>query len=127
MNRIFPTLGFHYRASGELYWLTNFVDTCTKENLVGNCPVDELHGKGMDAWKDQLVQGGNGDGTLTYPGRDDVIGGGKDKFVPIASIRLKQLRDGMEDHEYWQLAGKYVGDAKVRKMLEEVVKNSFTY
>jgi hypothetical protein len=27
------------QASGELYWQTNFADTCTRENVVGNCPV----------------------------------------------------------------------------------------
>ena len=44
------------------------------------------------------IQGGNGDGNLLYPGTPDRIGG--QSFIPIASVRLKQLRDGMEDNEY---------------------------
>src|SRR5262249_43353785 len=39
------------------------------------------------------VHGGNGDGTLFYPGRD----------APIASIRLALLRDAEEDYEYLEL------------------------
>ena len=35
------------------------------------------------------------------PGRPDHIGGSS--TVPIASLRLKQLRDGLEDLEYMYL------------------------
>ena len=55
----------------------------------------------MDAWTDQLIMGGNGDGNLLYPGTQEKVGGRT--FIPIASIRLKQLRDGMEDNEYLHL------------------------
>jgi hypothetical protein len=61
MNRVFPSLGYFYNATGELYWQTNFCDTCTRENVVGNCPVSSLPASGrMDAWSDQLIMGGNG-------------------------------------------------------------------
>jgi Domain of unknown function (DUF4091) len=54
----------------------------------------------------------NGDGALFYPGEDAGIEG------PVESIRLKCLRDGMEDYEYlalWeQLGGKDVVDEVVR-------------
>ena len=42
--------------------------------------------------------GGNGDGSLLYPGTPSVIGG--HTHVPVSSIRLKQIRDGYEDFEY---------------------------
>jgi hypothetical protein len=129
MNRIFPTLGYHYNASGELYWQTNFADTCTRENVVGNCPVSELPpGQwAMDAWKDQLIMGGNGDGNLLYPGTAERIGGSE--FIPIASIRLKQLRDGMEDNAYLHLLEAAEDGSRERAMalLGEVVTNAFTY
>ncbi len=59
-----------------------------------------------DAWTSQCVFGGNGDGTLFYPGRPEgylgsaasVIGGRTD--IPIESLRLKRIRDGREDYEY---------------------------
>eukprot|EP01043_Picozoa_sp_COSAG02_P040078 COSAG02_NODE_3214_length_7162_cov_4.502336_3_plen_167_part_00 len=133
MNRIFPTLGYHYNASGELYWQTNFADTCTRENVVGNCPVSELPpGQwAMDAWTDQLIMGGNGDGNLLYPGTKDRIGG--TEFIPIASIRLKHLRDGMEDNAYLNLleasgdTGSGNGRQHVMALLKKVVTNAFTY
>src|SRR5262249_12332512 len=45
--------------------------------------------------------GGNGDGTLLYPGTPAVIGGVTN--IPVASIRLKMIRKGFEDYEYMKL------------------------
>lgn len=41
---------------------------------------------------------GAGDGLLVYPGRPETIGG--TTTVPVASYRLKMLREGLEDYEY---------------------------
>ncbi len=89
-------LEFEYRASGELYYA-----------------VDRSLGQ---AWHDQFLSGGNGDGTLFYPGtpngspadknpRDYFPVGGAPAIggvhpIPIESIRLKRIRDGREDYEY---------------------------
>lgn len=54
-----------------------------------------------DPWDDQWAFGGNGDGTLLYPGRPDRIGGRT--HVPVESIRLKQIRDGLEEYELLRL------------------------
>src|SRR5579884_2507793 len=51
-----------------------------------------------DPWKNIYYFTGNGDGTLFYPGRPDKIGG--TTHIPIPSIRLKMLREGIEDYEY---------------------------
>ncbi|TAK08179.1 MAG: DUF4091 domain-containing protein [Candidatus Manganitrophaceae bacterium] len=51
-----------------------------------------------DPWKNIYYFTGNGDGTYFYPGRPDKIGG--TKHIPIPSIRLKMLREGIEDYEY---------------------------
>jgi Glycoside hydrolase 123, catalytic domain/Glycoside hydrolase 123, N-terminal domain len=54
----------------------------------------------------------NGEGSLFYPGRDAGIDG------PVGSIRLKNLREGMEDYEYFslleELGGKDVVEETVR-------------
>jgi hypothetical protein len=50
------------------------------------------------AWSDQYVTGGNGDGTLFYPGEPSVVGGSR--HIPVESLRLKLIRDGHEDYEY---------------------------
>jgi hypothetical protein len=82
-NRAMQWLLFPYRASGELYWET------TSAYL-------------RDPWTSQWAFDGNGDGTLFYPGTPARIGG--TTHIPIASIRLKMIREGMEDYEYLRLA-----------------------
>lgn len=45
----------------------------------------------------QLLAGGNGEGTLFYPGRPDKIGG--NDHIPVSSLRLTLIREGNEDYE----------------------------
>ena len=49
-------------------------------------------------WADHLAAGGNGDGSMLYPGTPTEIGGVH--HIPVVSMRLKHVRDGMEDYEY---------------------------
>jgi hypothetical protein len=51
----------------------------------------------------------NGEGALLYPGADIGVDG------PVVSMRLKALRDGLEDYEYLALAGP-AGDALAAKI-----------
>ena len=83
-NRIMPWISWKYNVEGELYY-----------------NMDEAYSRIADPWKDVYLFGGNGDGTLFYPGRPDKIGGSKD--IPIESIRLKLIREGLEDYEYLSL------------------------
>lgn len=69
---------FSYGATGELYYAID-------HDLAS-------------AWTDQYAFKGNGDGTLFYPGNPRVIGGTSP--VPIESLRLKLIRDGLQDYEY---------------------------
>src|SRR5919205_1825522 len=55
-----------------------------------------------DPWVSQSAFGGTGDGTLFYPGTTARIGGQTE--IPVESLRLKGLRDGMEDYELLHLA-----------------------
>jgi hypothetical protein len=76
-----------YGLSGLLYWTMLF------------WPAGE-------PWMNPLTyRQFNGEGSLFYPGADASIEG------PVASMRLKALRDGMEDYEYLVLAGE-AGAAK---------------
>jgi uncharacterized protein (TIGR03382 family) len=81
-NRAMEWISFIERATGELYWESGFAF-------------------GHDAWSNQWDFSGNGDGTLFYPGTPSRIGGSTD--IPVASIRLKMIREGMEDYEYLKL------------------------
>ena len=76
--RAMEWLTFNYGIGGELYYST----THSLET----------------AWDDQCAFDGAGDGNMFYPGTPAKIGGTTD--VPIASIRLKLVREGVEDYEY---------------------------
>ena len=80
-NRIFQWLAWKYRIEGELYF-----------------NMDEAFSRAVDPWDDVTMFGGNGDGTLFYPGKPERVGGTTD--IPIESIRLKLIREGLEDYEY---------------------------
>jgi|GEM_PF-738844 len=53
-----------------------------------------------DPWTTIYYFTGNGDGTLFYPGRPNTIGPSGGHHIPISSIRLKMIREGIEDYEY---------------------------
>jgi hypothetical protein len=57
----------------------------------------------------------NGEGMLFYPGEDAGIDG------PITTIRLKNLRDGMEDYEYFTLLEKRKGKEAVDEIVRAAV------
>jgi hypothetical protein len=75
---------------------------------------------GMDEWESSWWAGGNGDGTLTYRGTPSRIGGTDE--IPVASIRLKAIRDGQEDLLYMMAAEAAVG----REAVEAVVRTVLT-
>lgn len=82
-NRCFPWLAFQLGVTGELYFQTTHqLSTAWQDN--GQCDFS-----------------GSGDGTIFYPGKPAVIGGTKD--IPVESIRMKLIREGMEDYEYLTL------------------------
>ena len=75
---------------------------------------------GLDMWTDAMTYlpkgaklGYNGEGSLFYPGADAGIDG------PVASMRLKNIREGMEDYEYMQM----LADMGERAFVDEVVQS----
>ena len=71
------------------------------------------------AWTDQYRSGGNGDGTLFYPGTPGVVGGTHP--IPVESMRLKRIRDGREDYEYLRI----LAERGQRSTATEVVTELF--
>ena len=57
----------------------------------------------QDVWENMYAEKFycQGDGTLYYPGTPDKIGGETD--IPIPSLRIKYLREAMEDYEYFHI------------------------
>lgn len=79
-DRAFEWWSFLEGTTGELYFETTY-QLATAWNDNGQCAFS-----------------GSGDGTLFYPGKTSIIGGTDD--IPIDSIRMKLIREGMEDYEY---------------------------
>mmetsp|Transcript_123812 Transcript_123812/g.396347 ORF Transcript_123812/g.396347 Transcript_123812/m.396347 type:complete len:264 (-) Transcript_123812:352-1143(-) len=125
MNRAMSWLSYLYDVTGELYWRANFVDNCNRDDAICSRFFPEPGPWGMDSWRSQLAQGGNGDGQLTYPGRPEVIGG--KSVVPIASLRLKQIRDGLEDLEYLYALEDIAGREAALSFVRQLATNTFTY
>jgi hypothetical protein len=107
-NRVMQWIAWKYRIEGELYY-----------------SVDEAYGRGKDPWDSVFLVGGNGDGTLFYPGRPDHIGGRTD--IPIESIRLKLIREGMEDYEYLALLAKLGGAKSADEYADRIVKKPYRW
>lgn len=106
-SRIMQWMSFKYNVQGELYY-----------------DMVYAFGEG-DPWTKQFFFGGNGDGTLYYPGKPSKIGGKTD--IPIESIRLKLLREGMEDYEYLNLL-KGIGEGTFAEaQLARMVTNTYTW
>ncbi|MEO0114274.1 MAG: glycoside hydrolase domain-containing protein [candidate division WOR-3 bacterium] len=83
--RIVPWQIRYYDISGLLYWSTNYWQE-SPDPWVKPAGFSNQRG---DFW--------NGEGSLFYPGTKVGIDG------PITSLRLKQLREGIEDYEYLSL------------------------
>jgi hypothetical protein len=96
--RLAPWLNRRYHITGLLYWSTIYWGSPDR-----------------NPWDDPGFRiRWNGEGALFYPGEDAGIEG------PVASIRLKLLRDGMEDYEYFVLLEQAGG----KELVDEVVRTA---
>jgi hypothetical protein len=69
----------------------------------------------------------NGDGVLVYPGQEK-LHPEQDRGIegPVGTIRLANLRRGLQDHQYLTIARKLGLEAEVKAALEAVVPRVFT-
>ncbi len=104
-NRIFQWMAYLYRIQGELYYGTE--------------------AWGDDPWDHLFYAGGNGDGALYYPGTVDKIGGLQPIAIP--SMRLKLIREGMEDYEYLAALVRAGRTDLATKAARSFITNAFTY
>jgi hypothetical protein len=93
-------LGWRHRVAGELYY--TMLESWQRP----------------DPWKDLRAFAGNGDGTLLYPGLPERLGG--EHPFPVESIRLKLVRDAIEDRELLELAERNGLGALAARLAQEV-------
>ena len=114
-NRVFQWLSFIDNIEGEFY------------HEIGQCwtfgcgPNNGSH----DPWTSVYASGGNGDGTLIYPGTPAKIGGTTP--VPVPSIRLKLIRDGMQDFEYLHALSQAGHDAFARTTAAAFITAAYNF
>jgi hypothetical protein len=101
-NRAMEWVTFLEKGTGELYYQT--------AQALGS------------AWTDQYQFAGNGDGTLFYPGTTNVIGGSTD--VPVASIRLKLIRLGVQDFEWLKMVSDAGDPAFAQQVARALMPNA---
>lgn len=105
LNRAMGPLAFLIGVDGELYF-----DTVYAYNT-------------KDPWKDVFEFGGNGDGTLFYPGTPQRLG--TKEHQPVVSLRLKHIRDGLEDYEYLHLLAQLGGTEPARGFARQLARSGF--
>ena len=93
-------VSWHYGVKGFLYWSSIY------------------WGKGQDPWttphfRDQYW----GEGMLLYPGKDAGFRG------PVPSIRLKLIREALEDFQYMTLAAKQGRKAQVDEIVDGLARS----
>jgi hypothetical protein len=120
--RAMGMMSYKYQLSGELFWET----THRLAQAWNSCNAFDLNDPNNSNC--QYYAGGNGDGTLFYPGLGDAnpacpnvanracIGGTDD--IPLESIRLKRIRDGREDYEYLKFLTDHGKGAEARAIVD---------
>ncbi len=106
-NRMMQWMDFLYQVSAELYYDTTYAMST------------------QDAWTSQYEFGNNGDGSIWYPGKPSLIGGTHD--IPIESLRMKMLREGMQDYEYLHLLSTLGDGAFAQAELAKVVTSASSF
>jgi hypothetical protein len=91
-NRAMEWLSYRNGVTGELYFASTYCWQYT------NCSNGST--AGSDPWVDAYSFGGWGSGTFFYPGTTAKLGAGVTTPFYVGSVRLKHIRDGMQDYEY---------------------------
>jgi hypothetical protein len=124
-NRVEEWMVYFHQQTGTLYYATqcSWGDTgCFQGTAPGN------------PWTNQFAFGNNGDGTLFYPstfsGTNYVTASsGSALTTPIwlPSIRVKHIRDGMQDYEYLNVLTNKGKSSLVSTQIGSWITNSYTY
>ena len=105
-NRAMGVLAFLERIDGELYF-----DTLAAWEKDGQ------------PWKDVWRFGGNGDGTFFYPGTRAQVGDEAPLLIP--SLRLKTVRDGLQDYELLTLVAARRGRAAAEALGRRLARSGW--
>lgn len=108
-HRIWGWYSWKYGFQGIEWWDTVlWWDTQKKERI--------------DPWENPVAfrsdRPVNCEGRIFYPGTSEAIGGSE---IPISSLRLKAVREAIEDYEYLYLLSSLGGDEDVSQLMETLI------
>jgi len=104
-ERLLPTYCFKYGVSGYEFWGVSWW-TCNPWERGWHRFIRQSD-QGSDFY---WIRYPNGDGYLTYPGEPVGLEG------PVASLRLKAVREGVEDYEYYLLLQQLIAQGKADRL-----------
>jgi hypothetical protein len=121
-NRAMEWMSFRNGVTGELYYTD------------GYCWVNTCGSGTSDPWTSVLYSQGNGDGTWLYPSTSgstnhvtNPSGGTLTSPIYLPSIRLKHIRDGMQDYEYLNVLTNAGQGTLVQTEISSWITNSYTF
>jgi hypothetical protein len=103
-GRLLGWMTWRYRSDGLLFWHVN---------LWPDKPPLKADDTFLDAWEAEASNRMPGDGQLLYPGEDG----------PWPSIRLANVRDGIEDYEWLAMAEQKKGRAAAEALTHGLVRS----
>ena len=93
-------------ATGFLYWHVSYYDVAGNTTYAMRCPISKT---------------GPGDGILIYPGS------AYNQLDPIPSIRLLNMRDGIEDYQFLTMLEEAMGAEYADELVSHIVTSSVTF
>jgi hypothetical protein len=100
-HRVLFWQAWHHGCTGLLYWCVCYWNGLPNAASGKPCfPETPIRLKDLGTYKSYKV---NGDGVLVYPGPDR---------MPVPSVRLEIIRDGIEDYEYLALLRRRLEQAR---------------
>jgi hypothetical protein len=128
-HRAMEWVSYLQGATGELYYAA---DVCGNAGYPGTAcgyPLGSTH----DPWVSVYYSGGWGDGNLIYTGQGSVSGAnnylglGVTTPIILPSVRLKHMRDGMQDYEYLNVLKNNGQSSLVSTQIANWITNSYTF
>ena len=126
-NRVTEWETFFHGQTGELYYN---VDYCLRPaNTTGSCGYGTFP---EDPWVSIYAFGNWGDGTLIYPGSivsgtNSYMGASVTTPIILPSLRLKLIRDGLQDYEYLYKLNALGFSTYLGTQIASVLTNSYTF
>lgn len=102
-----------YDVEGFLYWGLNIWERRNNDKPIPDSAGPRLDWSLTSGWNGEF----HGDGVLILPGERG----------PLSTIRLENIRDGLEDTELLRLYRERFGPDKTRRILELVTRNRTTF